>query len=358
MSGLELVPVPIPATIHDDVDGLYRRVVAQRNFVAREQYGHDRAAITPEGLLPDWHDSHRETVAFLVRVDGGDAGRAMYVATLEPRARAAELNVELARWAESDTTRDGAMAALTAVAAERGRTLGQAWTVHRPGGGDMLPAPTGFGGVPADDPTTAWFVSRGWQLEQVERVSEFTFAGSEDAIAERRARAEAAAPDYRYLSWWGATPDDRLDQLALLHTRMSTDAPWGGMEFTEEVWDAHRVRESDARLAASGGERLTGAIEHIPSGTLVGFAELEHYGGDPDDAVTHQGDTLVLAEHRGHRLGMLLKTANIQLWRERYPHSPGIITYNAEENRPMLDVNEAVGFVPVNYIGSWQRELG
>jgi hypothetical protein len=70
-----------------------------------------------------------------------------------------------------------------------------------------------------------------------------------------------------------------------------------------------------------------------------------------------QWDTIVLREHRGHRLGMLLKVANLQLLDEAGPGHPSVLTWNAEENRPMLAVNEAVGFVPIGYEGAWRKEL-
>ena len=69
-----------------------------------------------------------------------------------------------------------------------------------------------------------------------------------------------------------------------------------------------------------------------------------------------QEDTLVLAEYRGHRLGMLLKATNIQLLMEQAPATTAIVTFNAEENRPMLAVNEAVGFRPIGYEGVWQKQ--
>ena len=70
-----------------------------------------------------------------------------------------------------------------------------------------------------------------------------------------------------------------------------------------------------------------------------------------------QQDTLVLPAHRGHGLGMLLKLANLAELQRRMPGHPSIITFNAEENRYMLDVNEAIGFIPVGYEGAWRRDL-
>jgi GNAT superfamily N-acetyltransferase len=70
-----------------------------------------------------------------------------------------------------------------------------------------------------------------------------------------------------------------------------------------------------------------------------------------------QEDTLVLREHRGHRLGMLLKVANLQYLEQVAPGHPGVLTWNAEENRAMLDVNEAVGFEPIGYEGAWRKDL-
>jgi hypothetical protein len=35
-----------------------------------------------------------------------------------------------------------------------------------------------------------------------------------------------------------------------------------------------------------------------------------------------------------------------------------IYTFNAAENRPMLAVNEAVGFTPAGVEGAWRKELG
>ena len=65
----------------------------------------------------------------------------------------------------------------------------------------------------------------------------------------------------------------------------------------------------------------------------------------------------MLREHRGHRLGMLLKVANLRTSREAAPGHPSVLTWNAEENRAMLDVNEAVGFVPIGDEGAWRKDL-
>ena len=63
----------------------------------------------------------------------------------------------------------------------------------------------------------------------------------------------------------------------------------------------------------------------------------------------------MLREHRGHRLGMLMKAVNLQQLAGEHPEQSAVTTFNAEENRFMLDVNEALGFVPMGYEGAWRR---
>jgi GNAT superfamily N-acetyltransferase len=136
---------------------------------------------------------------------------------------------------------------------------------------------------------------------------------------------------------------------------MSTEEPNAGLDEPEDIWTIERLREDENRLTASPRARLFTAIEHLPSGTLAGFTTLS-VPAELDRTVS-QEDTLVRREHRGHRLGMVLKLANLVELQKRMPGHPAVITFNAEENRHMLDVNEAVGFVPIGYEGAWRRDL-
>ena len=105
---------------------------------------------------------------------------------------------------------------------------------------------------------------------------------------------------------------------------------------------------------------LLAAAEHIPSGHLVGFSVLSV--PPQTHRAVQQYATLVLREHRGHRLGMLLKLANLAHLTRTFPGHPSVMTFNAEENRPMLDVAVAsamvaVGFVGIAHVGAWRKDL-
>ena len=71
----------------------------------------------------------------------------------------------------------------------------------------------------------------------------------------------------------------------------------------------------------------------------------------------YQWDTIVAGAHRGHRLGLLTKTANLQLLRQAQPEVRWINTWNAESNAHMVGINERLGFQPMERWFDWQLDL-
>ncbi len=136
---------------------------------------------------------------------------------------------------------------------------------------------------------------------------------------------------------------------------MSTDAPTAGLQEPEDVWTVQRLLDTEARLESGSREFHTAAIEHRASNHLVGFTTVAVPSevGRP----INQEDTIVLAEHRGHRLGALLKLANLERAQVEYPGHPSVVTFNAEDNWNMLKINEAIGFKAFGYEGAWLRNL-
>jgi len=171
-------------------------------------------------------------------------------------------------------------------------------------------------------------------------------------LADATARS---GPDYRVHTWIDGTPPQWRQDIATLLTRMSTDAPTAGLDEPEDPWTVERLVQEEERLASSPRSELVTAVEHVPTATLVGFTALD-VPAESNRSVG-QEDTIVLTEHRGHRLGMLLKLANIDHLERERPGHPAITTFNAEENRHMLSVNEAVGFEIVTYEGAWKKVL-
>jgi GNAT superfamily N-acetyltransferase len=228
--------------------------------------------------------------------------------------------------------------------------------VEPPAGPGTLPATTGVGRVLADDDGPRFLLKRGFALEQVERYSVFDLPFDADLMAKHRAEAEAhAGPDYRLVSWLSHAPEEWVDEYALLNTRMSTDAPLGGLDLEEDVWDAERIRVTERQYQERELELLVLAAEHVPTHTLAAFTCFMAVPNS--DEFVHQDDTLVIKEHRGKRLGMLVKTANLQRLAAERPTVRRVGTWNAEENSYMLAINVALGFRPAGGSGEWQLKL-
>ncbi|MCW5951631.1 MAG: GNAT family N-acetyltransferase [Propionibacteriaceae bacterium] len=356
VAGIELRPLAIPASIDAADAADFITMTEVRNQVYREISGHDDNAMTPTELLPHYRPTpYEERLAWVVVDQGRIVGRAGLDLPTEEGSRVGYWLVELLREAQGRGLGSQAYALIEQTAREQGRTVLQSWAEHNETPGERLAAPTGFGSVPAEESAVRFFVKHGYTLEQVERCSALDLHGPFDTVERLLTSARETTADYRVVSWFAPTPDEYVDGYAGMKARMVTDAPAAGLEFDEEVWDAARVRRFEQSYLDGGTTLRVVAAQHIGTGELAAFSELtlkrDH------TAATHQNDTLVLKEHRGHQLGLLVKCENLVAWREFAPRSPRVITYNAEENRPMLDINEAIGFVPVAYEGAWKKVL-
>lgn len=355
LTGVEFRPLVVPASIDAPDAADFIAMVDVRNRIYREISGHGDEAITPAELLPHYlPDSYTDRFVWLVVRDGEIVGRVNVDIPLHEGSKVVFWLVELLEEAQGRGIGSAGYDLVEKTARERGRTVLQSWAEHPAADGPRIDAPTGFGSIP-EDRAARFYLRHGYALEQIERNSAFDLRGSFDEVERLLAAAEAASTGYRVVQWSPPTPAEYVDGYAWMKSRMNTDAPAAGMEFDEEIWDAARIARHDSMYTDSGRFLLVTAAQHIETGELCAFNELV-IGNDRTEA-SHQEDTLVLKEHRGHKLGTLVKCAGLLSWREVAPESPRVLTYNAEENRPMLDINEALGFVPIAYSGAWKKVL-
>lgn len=156
---------------------------------------------------------------------------------------------------------------------------------------------------------------------------------------------------YELRSFVGPVPTELEVGWASLDVLVETEAPTGGLDIETPEPDVAAVRESE-RLLAEQGRTSFGTVALAPDGTGVGMT---HIVVSSEDGKAYQWGTLVLREHRGHRLGTALKVANLQMLQRRMPGVPSVSTYNAEVNAHMINVNEALGFRAVEWLGELQR---
>ena len=177
----------------------------------------------------------------------------------------------------------------------------------------------------------------------------------DNRLAELARDARKHAEGYSLVQWVDRAPDDIVDDLAVLKGRMSTDAPLEDMQWDAEKYDAGRVRALEAVVAARRRSVVATAARHDATGRLVGYTDI---GVNIDRTrVAYQWDTIVLNEHRGHRLGMLMKVANIDLLRRTINGVEIVNTWNAAVNEHMIAVNEALGFRPADRERQWELNV-
>lgn len=352
---LTIEPIAAPETL-DGADD-FVAYVEVRNAVEAHSVGSRLLAMAPAEIRPEYVDNpHRARRLLAARVDGRIVGRAMVTWRPHDLDSGSYLMVDVLPAHRGRGIGTALLAAAEEIALERAAPVLKATLPHGVDvPGERVVPPTGHGELSAGDPGVRFLVANGYGLEQVTRIGVLDTAGLAERLVPLRQQAMARVGEaYRLRTWTGVTPPEWRDDLARLRERMSTDAPSGAMLVGAEPWDAERVVAHDERVVAMGHTMLTAAAEHVPTGRLVGFTEIAVVG---DGSKAVQEDTLVLREHRGHRLGLRLKTETAGLLLTHAPGVAAVVTWNAEENAPMLDVNEAMGFRAIGYEGAWQKRV-
>lgn len=166
--------------------------------------------------------------------------------------------------------------------------------------------------------------------------------------------AEAGSAGYRIETWQDRCPDEWAEGYCRLLTVFVDHAPTGDLDVEGQTWDLDRLRATEDRRIAQGRSTLR-AVALDPDGDLVGCTDILVPAAPSVDV--HQGGTLVLTAHRGHRLGTALKVANLRALLRVHPERRVIHTYTAPENGPMNAVNQVMGFRPVEENAEWQFAL-
>ena len=347
----------VPASVDAPDAAEFRAMVELGNRQCVLDAGIDDLYESPEETLPRWLDSTDRTYrGFVARRGAEIVGFAFFVVANESGAKSVEVELLVIPPHWGTGVEQMLLTRIEQEARVLGRELLQAWTLHSVERTERMLVPaTGWGTVPST-PLSELLAVNGFTMEQVERNSILPLNTPMEHVERMLADAVAfAGDDYRVVSWTLPTPQDLRDGYADVMSRMATDVPSGQLEFDHETWDADRVVRHDKALTDGGQLMSVAAVEHVSSGRIVAFNELV-IGADRA-GVTHQYGTLVVKEHRGRRLGTIVKCVNLLRWRDVAPYSPKISTFNAEENRPMLDINEAMGFVPASYAAGWQKKL-
>ncbi len=245
-----------------------------------------------------------------------------------------------------DHRRRGYARALAAHAIEQVRAMGR----HRiwvevvepvdgdPGAGALFAATVGFRRA----------------LAQTRRVLDLALVDREH-LAGLESDAQSQSGGYELVTWTGRCPDELVEEYATLVGRLSTDAPLDDLDLEPELWDVARVRSEEALTLAQKRVSVLTAARHVASHELVAYTDIVVSEHDPVNA--YQWNTIVRSDHRGHRLGLLVKTTNLRRLGVEAPRAQYVHTWNADSNRHMVAINEALGFVPLHREVEWQLDL-
>lgn len=318
---------------------------ARREFYAVEQevirhdlpHGWERTYESFEqlALLPD--NPYRRAIRLAAVVDGAWAGTAEVGLSLRDNPHLAEVEVAVRPGARRDGVGRALFERMEEICAESGRTT-LCGELHVPQGGDLAESPGGrFGG------------RFGFQSVHQEDHLVLDLPAN---VAHLESASDAGVAGYDIVLWGEHCPDDYVEDFCTMRTQMANDVPIGEIDWEPVVIDRERLRTGESRVA-KGWIPIVAAARRREDGVMGGYSMLLlPRGGE----LVMQDDTLVMPEHRGHRLGTALKLATLGVVRSEHPERTAIHTWTEPDNHAMQRTNADFGFVPRARLHELQRK--
>ncbi|HWL36647.1 MAG TPA: hypothetical protein VNQ77_10660 [Frankiaceae bacterium] len=203
--------------------------------------------------------------------------------------------------------------------------------------------------TPADSALSGWLKERGATFGSLEETNVVRLATlSRDDVA----RLAAARPEgYELVTFDGPAPDDLVDAYVDLNNCMN-DAPRDALTMEDWSFTADRLRVWEAGVRARGHDVWTVVARQTETGELGGYNQLILRPEWPD--VVENEDTGVTRAHRGHGLGLWLKSVNLLRVLDERPEAACVQTWNAASNEHMLRVNHRLGFACEHRWEMWE----
>ncbi|WP_307857489.1 GNAT family N-acetyltransferase [Paenarthrobacter sp. DKR-5] len=322
-------------------------------------WGNDDLAYTADEMLQMFRDPYERYVVLVGRLDDRIVARVGISMPLAEDTGLAELTMDVLPGYQHRGVGRELLAAAEDYARGEMRRHVFVETSHPASAeaalGRRLAAASGSGSLPMDSREAAFAQRAGYELEQVSQFSMLALPLPQELLRQLRSEAEETASGrYRMHGWADACPDRWVEDFAALQLHVGPEDQ--SIELAQTLaWDAGRVREAEAITTLQGRSTVVSAAEDVSTGHLVAFTVITVMGRD--SSVVFQGDTVVVPQHRGNKLGLLIKAANMEQLQELHPQARRIYTWNAAENTYMLTVNKMLGYTPAGFTGQWQKPL-
>jgi GNAT superfamily N-acetyltransferase len=209
-------------------------------------------------------------------------------------------------------------------------------------------------GIDRANGNRAFAEAMGYALANTEIERRLALPADPDLLGRLAAEAAPHHEAYRIRTVVGPVPDDLAASYVALKNLLVVEAPSGDLVVEAGQETTAELAVQDRYLTESGRTRVASyALD--PGGAVVAYA-VGAVSNEHHDHVDQWG-TLVDPAHRGHRLGLAVKCAQLAALSDLVPTKRFIETTNAETNTHMVAINVALGFEIAQVYGDFQKRL-